>query len=348
MLSSELHEKAVKLLSALEEATPLIEVLQTLAGIQQSVDAWVLQFAMPTDRTTGVPGNIHSAFASTRQALTGRSVKRVFRAAGQLAGALVSEDQDATRALVDVADMIERFEERLDAFASSHSNDEAAALIKLADKLMARLAALEQDVKAVAAQLAPIPPDDGDEVLRLRIDGEFGLREMSVMLQAFDDICEILREALLERNREVRFRVLKVESGSFEISVIAERLGIAALRRLLRNGIDFWYRNYTREGRLKHGVQDTKVALTEALKLRNAMAKEGMDVEGIDEALVKHAEDLVHRIGALSTLGTGISVDGKPLQRREPTMLPDQPRLPGNTVEPPRIGHQSGEGNEPT
>jgi len=200
-------------------------------------------------------------------------------------------------------------------------------------------------LKDTLARLAPAALADGEDVVQVRLDGEFSLRQMADKLSAFDDICEAVRGILLGFQLEVDFRVLKVESGSLDISVVAQKLGIVALRRVLAGGVDFLYRNHTNEGRLRYGTRGATSALKEVVKLRHALAKEGVDVEGIDEALAKQTELLVNRIGTLSCLDAKISVDGEPLGRREPFISMEVPRIPSGTAVAPQIGFAPGAGD---
>jgi hypothetical protein len=116
------------------------------------------------------------------------------------------------------------------------------------------------------------------------------------------------------------------------LELVAEKLGITAMRKILNAGVQFLYRTYTTEGQLKHGVPAATAAMKDVMKLRNLLEKEGIDVAGMDEALAENGEQLVRNIGKLVGVKQRIKIDDTVYVRTdsgETTALPytQQPKL---------------------
>lgn len=336
MLSTKVRDDARLLLQAVQAANPLLEILNAFATAQRQVDEQQLVLAEgKQERRAEAVNSIHTMYAGATQNLGGRSMRKIFRASERLISAL--ESYGGSVAAREIADQVRRFDELLDAFSTSHSMRDGALIMRIAEQLLSRLNAMQQDLAQFADQLDPdvIPP--GDDVAIIGLSGQYTLLEVAAKLMAMNDICDVVTEVLESYDIRTDFRVRKIETGSLSIEVIAQRLGIIALKRVLKGGVDYIYRNHTREGQLRYGVRDVSAALKDAVKLRHVLAKEGVNVDGIDEALAKQAERLVNRIGELAGLEDEVRLDDKVhLRFHEPISF----ELPQPSPEPRRLGHE--------
>lgn len=335
VLSTKVRDDARLLLGAAQAAAPLLEILGAFAEAQQQVDDQQLIIAEgKQDRRAEAINNIHSMYASATKYLSGRSMRTIFRAAEQLIKAL--ETWGGSVAAEEIAMQVRRFDELLDMYSTSHSIREGALLMRIGQQLLSRLTAMQQDLAQFADQLDPEVIAPGDDVAVVGLFGEYTLREVAEKLMAMDDICDVVTEVLEPYKIRPHFRVRKIETGSLSIEVIAQRLGIIALKRVLKGGVDYWYRNHTREGQLRYGVKDASVALKDMVKLRRELSKEGVDVKGIDEALAQQSERLVNRIGKLAGLEYMVRVDDEVHYKVDQTM---PIAMPAPTPQPRRLGH---------
>lgn len=335
MLSTKVRDDARLLLEAVKAAGPLLEILETFAKAQHEADDQQFVFAEgKPERRAEASSNIHRMYAISTKHLGGRSLRTIFRASERLMGAL--EAFGGSVAAQEISEQVLRFDELLDQFSSSHSIGDGARLMRMAERLLTRLKAMQQDLAQFADQLDPEVIAPGEDIAVFGLFDEYTLREVAEKLIAMDDICKTVSEVLEQYDIPTDFRVRKIETGSLSIEIIAQRLGIIALKRVLKGGVDYWYRNHTREGQLRFGVRDTNAALKDAVKLRNALAKEGVKVDGIDEALARQTARLVNRIGELAGFADEVRLDDHIHVRVE---TPRTLKLPQSTPEPRRLGH---------
>lgn len=308
MLSKRVRDDARLLLDAIDATGPLQDILGVFATAQQDADDQLLKIADGRqDRRNEAINSIHGAYASATRHLSGRSMRAVFRASEQLIGAL--GNFGGSVAAEEIAEQVRRFDEMLDQFSTTHAIHDGARVMRMAERLLSRLTAMRQDLRQFADQLDPEVIAPGEDVAVIELFGEYTLREIAEKLMAMDDICDLITEVVEPYDIPTDFRLRKIETGSLSIEVMAQRLGIIALKRVLKGGVDYWYRNHTREGQLRFGVKDSSAALRDAVKLRNALAKEGVKVDGIDEALARQTERLVNRIGKLAGRADEVRLD---------------------------------------
>jgi hypothetical protein len=336
VLSTNVRDDARSLLEAVQAATPLLEVLDAFAKVQRQVDELQLVLAEgKQDRRAEAVNNIHSLYANATKNLVGRSMRIIFRASERLISAL--ESHGGSVAAQEITDRVRRFDELLDKLSTSHSIREGALVMRLAEQLLSRLKAMQEDLAQFVDRLDPEVIEPGEDVAVIGLSGQYTLREVAAKLMAMDEICDVVTEVLEPYDIQTDFRVRKIETGSLSIEIIAQRLGIIALKRVLKGGVDYIYRNHTREGQLRHGVRDASAALKDAVKLRHALAKEGVKVDGIDEALARQTERLVNTIGELAGLEGEVRLDDKVHLRLD---QPISVVLPHTTREPRRLGHE--------
>jgi hypothetical protein len=336
VLSTKVRDDARLLLQAMQAAAPLLEILSAFATNQREVDDQQLILAEGNqEKRTQAVNNIHSKYASATKNLSGKSMRTIFRSAEQLIKAL--ETYGGSVAAQEIVGHVRRFDELLDTFSTSHSIRDGALLMRIAEQLLSRLKAMQEDLTQFANQLDPDLIAAGEDVAIIGLVGEYTLRQVAEKLMAMDDICDVVTEVLDPYDIPANFRVRKIESGSLSIEVIAQKLGIIALKRVLKGGVGYIYRNHTREGQLRFGIRDTSAALKDAVKLRQALAKEGVKVDGIDEALARQAERLVNRIGELAGFEDEVRLDDSVYLRWDQPMPLE---LSQPTPEPRRLGHE--------
>lgn len=344
MLSVQVRDDARFLLQALQEAAPLVEVVRSFAEAQKKVNEAVLTFTEGQEKHLHAAGEVHRIFASCTQYLSGKSLRNVFLSSRRLTEALHAYEDSI--GATEIVGLIHRFDEILDSLGTSHSIWDGALILSAADELLTRLSAMQSDLTDLVSKLDPGFVAYDEDVVHISLVGQYSLREIGDKLIALDDICQVMSSVLLQFQIYAAYRVRKIETGSLSIEVVAEKIGILALKRVLVGGIDFIHRNYTNEGRLRHGVPATTAALKDAMKLRNALAKEGLNVDGIDDALASRTEQLVERIGVLSGFDREVRVNGQQHARTD-----EQPYI-GNSYALPnaqpasRLGHDQGSDSE--
>jgi hypothetical protein len=286
--------------------------LGAFAQVQEQIDSQVARLVEADGgRRNDAGSQIYTHFSKTGEKLKGRTLRTIFAATESFATALetyagANTDAPAKQA----AGAIRRFEEILDTFSTSRASTDAVVVLSSASRLQAMLATVKTGLEDIVWRFEPEPIGDDEDALTLTLEGDHTLSAIAEKLAALDAICDMVVKALEPHGLTVSFRAQRVESGSpLLIAVVALKIGVTALKQLLTAVIGYWYRNYTAEGQLKHSLPATIAALKDAVKLRNLLSKEGIDVAGTDDALAEQTEQLVQKIGILAGFEKQIKVD---------------------------------------
>lgn len=270
---------ARRLLAEMEAAQPLFGVLTDYSKVQQQVDDLIGRFAEGgNDRRVEAGNGIHSIFGNASKHLKGHTLRTIFPAATAVINALENYGGPAPESIaLKIAADIRRFEEILDTFGTSHSIQDAVIVARTASQLLMRLSLMKDGLHDIVQKLEPAPLSEDEDSIVLVLE-QHKLAEIAETLQALQEICAALELVFLQTGTVIVYRVRKIETDCLSIELVAKRLGIAAIRKILSAGVQFLYRNYTTEGQLKHAVPATAAAMKDAMKLRNLLEKEGIDV----------------------------------------------------------------------
>lgn len=334
MLSTIVAQQMRRLLNAFGSATLFNRLVEVLDDHHQSIQAFVIRMGKGNNLNESA-ANVHANFAGTYQCLQGISLRIVYRQGEQLLTELAALDLDADRDdPIQISAAIQSFLALIDSYSISRSATEATDLVRQASVIRARVAQTKTVFASLLSKLDPEPVPDDFESIVVLMDGNYELPDIVEVLNAVNEICTRISEVFASCGFEVTFRVRKVETGSLSWELFAQKIGIHALKQLLSRGLDYWYRNHTPEGLLKHQVPIHAASIREAMKIRNLLDKEGIDTERLDEALAEQAEFLVERIGIIARKAHGVRLDGHPVTSRLPRELP----LSAATGAP-RLGH---------
>jgi len=333
MLSTIATQKIRRLLNAFGSASLFNRLVEILDDHHQNIQAFVSRIGHGGNLNESA-ANVHGNFAATQQCLQGISLRIVFKEGEQLLASLAEFDDAEHEDPLQLGAAIQRFLALVDGYSVSRAAAEATDLVRQASVLRVCIAQTKMVFASSLAKLDLEPVPDGFETIVVIMDGNYELGDIVETLHAVNEICVRIAEVFASFGVEVEFKVRKVETGSLSWELVAQKIGIHALKQLLSRGLDYWYRNHTPEGLLKHQVPLHAASIKEAMKIRNLLDKEGIDTAHLDEALAEQAEFLVERIGIIARRAHGIRLDGYPMTSRVLRGLPDQA-----ITSVPRLGH---------
>ena len=301
MLSSILINDVNKLIRAALDAETLFAILSELAATHAVIDAQIPAFLQNSDRWNAPASQIHTQLASAARTLQGKSLRQIFAAAELMADALqVFEAGFPMPPDAPLSTAVKDFAALLDTFSTSHSAEHGASLIEKGSRLSANLTRYISAQEGTVERLYPEPIGDEDDTLTLVLYEAHSLAEIADKLLTLQDICTFLEKALRQSDDlDVSFRVRKIETDCLSVELLAQKIGIAALKRLLSAGAQYVYRNYTTEGKLKYGVPLAVDALSKMVKLSATLKKAGIDSVKIDEQITQNSTFLAEKVGKL-------------------------------------------------
>lgn len=304
MLSYYLTEDVQQLIDAFQGGEDFIEGVGKLAAWEGRMDEHLSGIAKGGQKLQEHSNALHSFLANAGQALEGmpmipfvRSMDRLVDGLRQYLNTNAADADDLFNLVRD----IEQFSQILDTFVRAQTASNAVPVLRVSKQLDSTLSAYAGFLIHMHTRLEDHPPiHEGEDTLVLHFLDEVSLVDMAMKLNAIDQLCDIACQVVypnLPRNEVVR--VLKIESGSFLTWLAGKAAVIGLITQQIKAAVEFFYRNYTTEGKLKHGVPTQAAALEELIKIRVKLAKLGLDTEQIDQGLVHNAEAIAHNLHTL-------------------------------------------------
>ena len=158
--------------------------------------------------------------------------------------------------------------------------------------------------------VAAPPPSDGFEDLLLHTNAAETLATVGDKLNALAEIYEKLCNALQISHNEFPLTIIRLEIGSSFLIVRGSKAAIQLLRDLLIGVAAYLYRRYTAEGQIA-SIPRSVEAAESVLKLRDQLAKRGIDTQQIDKFVGESAAVIAIRLNTLLQGQTSISIDGQ-------------------------------------
>lgn len=173
--------------------------------------------------------------------------------------------------------------------------------------------------------------------------------KLQALVRIYEEVCRLLNIS----TSEYPLKVIKIESGSLWAKLFGESQVIKLMTDLIRSGVDFLHRNYTREGEMITATQ--RMQLVEAnLNLEVRLREQGIDTldmrENIRKAgtiISKESLKLFGDEGAVSIndeyYSVGSAVDRMIAERTTPGLLED-----GKATETKLLGEGEPQSKEPS
>lgn len=336
MLTNILLRDIETLLKDLGEAEPFLVGLKKLSDSYDSLFQFIAGTAQGGPKINEFASQLHSAASQARAVLDEMPVREFFRSMESAQRSFAALEAEHSLAL-----RIEAFSDMFDQFVRRQNPHHAMPVLREAHLLRLLIDAYVSALRFVSTELASSPLLDGEEPFTLTLHGTYGLTDVLAKMSAMRAVFEAIESLLEDTPHATRFRLLRIETGSVSLSVAAGALAIALLRRFIVAAVQFAYRNYTREGKLRHGVVDEVKALEDLIRLRAKLDKVGLETDEMDRRLERAGTSIAENLAVLVRGENEVQLDDdlyanspedqqRQLSYRRTPQLPVTPRPPSN------------------
>jgi hypothetical protein len=130
------------------------------------------------------------------------------------------------------------------------------------------------------------------------------VEKLAAIADLYDEVCNLAGVSAAE----FPLRISKIESGSLWLKLFGESKVIALLTRLIENGANFTYRNFTQEGKLREIPKNIETIRAE-LKLLEELEQAGISTAEMRENIEKSSVIISDRINTLLSGSSEITVN---------------------------------------
>lgn len=312
MLTSALLTDVYRLKTDLASAKPFLDGIQKLAEAYDSLYPYVAGTAEGGAKINEFASHLHNTVSGIRSILDGIPVHEFFRSVDSASHAFVSfmegESHVRTGAQT-IAVRIGAFSGLFDQFVRIQTPKNAMPVLREAHALKIELDAFLRGLHAAVDGFAWDLGSAEDSIV-LTLLGEYSIAAIAEKLAALHAICLQIEYVLEDSGEDANFRVLRIETGSISLSLAAGALAIAMLRRFIVSAVQFSYRNFTREGKLRYGVIDEMKALEELIKLRVKLDKAGINTDEMNKRLESAGSAIAQNLAVLLFKENHVQIDG--------------------------------------
>jgi hypothetical protein len=224
---------------------------------------------------------------------------------------------------------LQAFEAHLEDFLSQFRAEPALGLVRAGVDLFYDYNFTKRHSLTALEALAPTsPPPSGMEELTVFFPATQTYREVVEKLAAiadlYDEVCNLAGVSAAA----FPLRISKIESGSLWLKLFGESKVVALITKLIENGANFTYRNFTQEGRLREIPRNIETIRAE-LKLLEELEQAGIPTAELRENIEKSSVIISDKINTLLSGSSEITVNDKSFGVRQELerMIREQSKL---------------------
>ncbi len=289
--------------------SPALEYLLSLLGMIKEAHTSLLERMSAVIRAQNGSSQLHSAQTSLTTALSSFSstirtdfdTQKVWAGVEDLRGraAKLREETFAQEVAGSIGGQLSIFSNAYEQFVKTYSADNTFALIAAGNDLYLAVDSLR--VVAVLAQQALTPvttAGEGESELELSFSSVPTLADFAAKLTALAELYQKLCELGKVSTATSPLRIIKIETGTWNLKVFGPIAIIATLGALIENAALFLYRNYTVEGKISM-IPRRAEAVEEVLKLKKSLADANINTSGMDAHLQGASVALAQNLNTL-------------------------------------------------
>lgn len=235
-----------------------------------------------------------------------------------------------------LAGLVKQLSNVYEVLLKSHSDRDALLLLRVANNLEKAVLEIERSGEFIRSHFAIGEPPDGLRNMLLEFAADDNPRTITERLASlnklYEELCGLL-EASLQR---YPLRIIRLEVGSLFTVTQGFDKAIDLLGDLIKSALNYFYRNYTNEGKITLIPRKVEV-IESALHLRDALAERGVSVERLDsklqQASIIIADELNDLLGAVSRANVNGQIFEAPKELQELITARSKPLLEFNATE---------------
>jgi hypothetical protein len=314
VLSFQLRNEALKLLSAFEDAEVFFQMLSAINSSFPEVDRYLGQIGEGGDKATNAANQLRNHLAQLRNVVKDINIRSFY---SSLEGFQVSLRKAKEYGLDDlniidgISKSIDSFADKFEAFIGAYTPPTAAPVITEARKLSSMLNGFKTALLFFESNLEQQHYEiEEHEELSLLLPSTMSLHQFAIKLLALDLIYSEVSSLLDISTSEHPLIISKIESGSLWAKVLGNNRVIGLMVDFLNSSATYIYRNYTKEGKLSAIPRKVEV-LDQVLGLTAKLEQEGIDTEQAKEHISKSAVAIAKELNSLLDGQAEITINDK-------------------------------------
>lgn len=313
MLQPNLIRRVEDALRAINNATPISEVLDSLEGMNRDVDAQLL--AIAEGHNVGVSANeLHSKLSSLPAITRALNTRQLFATIEKLRNSLdlaLGEGVKDRSYVVVVLTALDHFGDAYNQYITHQSGANAVPLLLVSRRLreaLGSLRALFEYIQLNNGSAGHIR--DGESEFSLVLVSVVGLNGYAEKLQAlealYSELCYVLSVSISSHP----LRVDKIQSGSLWTRLFGDTRVVGLMVDLMQRSVEYFHRNYTKEGKIA-AIPKKIESLDAILDLSNRLKNCGVDVSTLEGSLAKNAATISNHLNTLLADQPVVEVNGR-------------------------------------
>ena len=259
-------------------------------------------------------GNTHAHFASARQAIPQISSRSFFRALDRAVAAVgkyASLNNKYSEITASIHEHLEDFSINYEAFISDQSAVRALPVLRSATPLLIELETMRRVLTSTVALITNFGTlSEEEEIFSIFFPDEQTMDEIAAKLNALQAIFNLVA-SLTNSQHTSTVRLLRLEYGSFLAELAVSRAILKIARPWISGLAGFFYRTRTVEGNLDAGTTASRVAIKQALDVRQLFQKAGIDTTDMDAQLEEAGTAMARNVATLIGNQVRFTVDGE-------------------------------------
>jgi DNA repair exonuclease SbcCD ATPase subunit len=315
MLHQTLIQRIEGSLQSLDNATNLVEVLDSFEELNELVDQQIAGIA-EGGNITGYGNSLNAQFASLSSVIKQLNPRKLFKDIEVFQQHLliaIGTDTDETKQVIKVLDELDAFAEAYNVYVTNQIGANAFALLLVSRRLRQSLANLreflEYITKNYSRTLTPAENEAEFSLFLLYVPHLPHFAEKLKALQAlYEELCYLLDISVAS----CPLRIGKIESGSLWTRLFGDSKAVSLMISLVEGAAKFMHRNYTIEGKIA-SIPKKIESLNSILDFSNRLKANGVDVNSLEDKLAKSALSITDSLNILVSDQPLIEINGQVL-----------------------------------
>jgi hypothetical protein len=317
MLQTNLTRRAENALQALEDAAPLLEVINALDAMNSTLQSHLSGIAVGGGNAVAEYANaMHADFASLNRTTRSQNVRAIFRdvenLSNQLSKALCEDLDDPSYVKNGLLVELDTFADAYNAYVTHQTGAYAVPLLLAVQQVKASLLALRGFLHYTLSNSSGLLLNEGEAELSLVLVKISGVADFAGKLAALQNLYDELSNLLSVSTASHPLRIGKIESGSLWTRLFGDMKVVSLMITFIEETARFVHRNYTQEGKI--ASIPTKIeSMNSILDFTSRLKEAGVDVSAAEDALAKSAVVMAKSLNILVTDQPLVEVNGKVL-----------------------------------
>lgn len=302
MITYKLQKEVSEILSSFEKNSIFLSGLNEIGNTFSRVEDILLLIGMGGNKFNEAANALGGNFVKLSSVISTINPRKFYfsleKFQTNISNTIKSEVNDY-EILDGIAEAVEIFSDKFDAYLSSQNQKNAITLVIEARKLISLLDGFHSALLFINGNLEQRQYNlqSGGEI-SIFLSSSINLRQFAEKLQAIDliykEICFLLNISVADEPLQIG----KVESGSLWAKLFGNSRAISMTADFIEASASYVYRNFSKEGKLS-GIPRKIETVDEILGLYKRLQVEGIDIKEMKESISKSAISIAKEVNVL-------------------------------------------------